>query len=82
MAVSAKICASPVHPNRSQRWGQSVGTSMKFACWLRRTFAKSRLIRSSEQLKSPVGRTAEEMTSALTDSSVRGSSVGQPLTSA
>ena len=29
-AVREKTCASPVHPSRSSRWGQSVGTPTKF----------------------------------------------------
>ena len=32
-AVAEKACASPVHPRRSSRCGQSVGTSRKFPFW-------------------------------------------------
>ncbi len=50
-AVGANACASPVHPRRSSRWGQSVGSETKLPRSDHRTFSCSLFSRSSEQVK-------------------------------
>ena len=62
---------SPVHPSRSSRWGQSLGTSRKLPRRPQTVLACSWLSRSSEHAKWPVRRRSECTTTASRESAVR-----------
>ena len=72
-AVGAKTWMSPVHPSRSSRCGQSVGTSRKLPRMPHTTFSCSWLRSASEEVNQPVRRsslprTTRAMSSALSSS--------------
>src|SRR5215204_2622879 len=53
-AVRQNACASPVHPSRSSRCGQSVGTSRKFPLCPHSILCCSWFTKESEQAKVPL----------------------------
>src|SRR5262249_44648411 len=53
-AEGAKSCASPVHPKRSARWGQSVGSPPKFPRRDHTAFSCNRFTRELEHSNHPI----------------------------
>ena len=79
-AVGANTWTSPVHPIRSSRCGQSVGTERKLPRIDQTTFSWSRFSRSCDESNHPVRRMSLWRTTARTASGSR--SPGQPVISA
>lgn len=69
-AVAANACASPVHPRRSSRCGQSVGTDRKFPRNDHTTLLWNRLSASWLQAKVDLAGRSLLMATAVADSTV------------
>ena len=63
-AEDMNMLRSSVHPSRSSRYGQSVGTLRKFPRMLQTAFSCKRFTSSCEQVKWPVRRKSVWITSA------------------
>ena len=80
-AVGAKAPMSPVHPRRSSRCGQSVGTVMKLSMVDQRVFSTSLVTSGLEHSNQAARSMPEETTRAVTAAARAASSPSNPSTS-